>query len=252
VTIADSAIIGNSGGYDGLGGGIATGQNVTLVVRGSRLADNDVGSYGAGGAISLGGNSSLVIEGSILDGNDAYGGGALRMYGSTATITRSTVSANSAEYTGGIRAVDSRVTVTDSTIVGNSGTFEYGAGISVLAGELVVRNSTITGNINDYGDSRGTGIYGSASTRLDIANSIVAGNASSPYQGPTSNPDVFGTITLSNGHNISGSDVTGDIAGDQENVAPSALFASLTRTPAAASSTPAASCPCATAAPTRR
>jgi Ca2+-binding RTX toxin-like protein len=229
VTVASSAIVGNSAGYDGDGGGISTGQNVALLVRGSRIADNDTGIYGAGGAIDLGGNSSLTIEGSALSGNRAYVGGALAMYGnSTATIARSTISDNHAGYTGGVRAYNARVTVADSTIVGNSGSFEYGAGISARGGgELVVRNSTITGNNGDYGDDRGSGIYAGPSIRLDIANSIIAGNASRPYQGPTSNPDVFGTIILSNGHNIFGSDVAGDIAGDRENVAPNALFAAV-------------------------
>lgn len=40
-------------------------------------------------------------------------------------------------------------------------------------------------------------------------------------------PDISGTITRSNGHNIFGSDVAGNIAGDRENVAPSAVFASV-------------------------
>ena len=39
--------------------------------------------------------------------------------------------------------------------------------------------------------------------------------------------DVTGTINLSNGHNVFGSDVTGNIAGDRENVAPGAIFATI-------------------------
>ncbi len=37
--------------------------------------------------------------------------------------------------------------------------------------------------------------------------------------------DIAGTITLSNGHNIFGSDVLGNVAGDRENIAASAVFA---------------------------
>ena len=43
----------------------------------------------------------------------------------------------------------------------------------------------------------------------------------------TERPDIYGSITASNGHNVFGTDVAGSIAGDRENVAPSALFAAI-------------------------
>ena len=56
---------------------------------------------------------------------------------------------------------------------------------------------------------------------LDIANSIVAGNTADV------DSDVHGAIAMSNGHNIFGSDVAGNIAGDRENIAASAIFAAI-------------------------
>ena len=44
---------------------------------------------------------------------------------------------------------------------------------------------------------------------------------------PSGGRDIFGTITLSNGHNVFGTAVAGDVSGDRENVAPSLLFAAL-------------------------
>ena len=91
---------------------------------------------------------------------------------------------------------------------------------------LVVRNSTITGNTGlGYSPyvTRGGGIVASS---LDIANSIVAGNVL-VGTGAIGDPDISGTITFSNGHNIFGSDVAGNVAGDRENMAPGAVFAAL-------------------------
>ena len=40
-------------------------------------------------------------------------------------------------------------------------------------------------------------------------------------------PDISGTITLSNGHNVFGSDVAGDIPGDRISIAPATVFAAI-------------------------
>ncbi len=62
----------------------------------------------------------------------------------------------------------------------------------------------------------------SPANRLDILNSIVAGNKAAGGA-----PDISGTITLSNGHNVFGTDVAGDIPGDRINIAPATLFAAI-------------------------
>ena len=55
-----------------------------------------------------------------------------------------------------------------------------------------------------------------------LSNSIVAGNSA-----PAGYADIRGAVTTSNGHNIFGSDVAGNVAGDLESVAASTLFAAL-------------------------
>ena len=54
-----------------------------------------------------------------------------------------------------------------------------------------------------------------------VRNSIVAGNTATG----STDPDVAGGITASNGHNIFGSDVDGNAPSDLENVPASLLFA---------------------------
>ena len=100
----------------------------------------------------------------------------------------------------------------------------------ICDGSLILRNSTITGNEARYdgggGDivsGGGISLYGSAI--LEIANSIVAGN--SVTGGAAQSPDIDGTIGITNGHNIFGTDVIGNVAGDVENVAAATIFASV-------------------------
>jgi Ca2+-binding RTX toxin-like protein len=53
---------------------------------------------------------------------------------------------------------------------------------------------------------------------LIFVNTIVAGNIAD------GDPDITGTIAFSNGRNIFGSDISGNVVGDRENVAASAVF----------------------------
>ncbi len=265
LTIANSTIVNNStytafdsdGDYTWSTGGAiyATGGSLTIVD--SELTDNTGALGGAiGGAYKS--NVDLVIEGSHLESNFAYSGGAIHISGYLA-LTNSSVSSNRSHAFyhggtaggiylngsgfignssivdndthyegGGILFTGQTLTVSDSTIAGNSGHFYAGGiagGIFAAAEELIVRNSTVTGNFAyTNGDTGGGGIWVSTTTKLDIANSIVAGNTS--YYADQG-PDIYGAITSSNGHNIFGSDVLGNIAGDVENVAASAIFAAI-------------------------
>jgi hypothetical protein len=56
---------------------------------------------------------------------------------------------------------------------------------------------------------------------LNISDSIVAGNTANR------DIDIAGTVAFSNGHNVFASDVLGNIAGDVENAAAGAIFASI-------------------------
>jgi Ca2+-binding RTX toxin-like protein len=122
------------------------------------------------------------------------------------------------------------LTVADSTIVDNSSrggqfldSFEgaFGGGVRLFDGWLTLRNSTVTGNYAEtsfgYVGSGG-GIHVTTSTVVDIANSIVAGNIAAD------SADISGTVDVSNGHNVFGSDIIGNIAGDREGISTGTLF----------------------------
>ncbi|MGE3292340.1 MAG: choice-of-anchor Q domain-containing protein, partial [Geminicoccaceae bacterium] len=94
-------------------------------------------------------------------------------------------------------------------------------------------NSTVTGNSTAGIYAAGGGIETSNSFffRLSISNSNVAGNATAASPGqdiaPNPNPGSYspGRSISSNGHNIFGSDIEGNVAGDLENVPAGLLFA---------------------------
>lgn len=219
LTITNTLLRGNAAGY-GFGGAILGSSDVTVVARGSEFSGNY--GYWAGGAISLGTGSSLAMTACVVQdnavGGRAFGGGGLFLYGGEATIRSSTLFDNrSATYGGGVSGRGSRVALIDSTLSGNHAATD-GGGVS--ASVLVLRNSTLTGNRAAYD---GGGIAGR--DRLEVANSIVAGNFVGDQ--PRTAADIEGSITASDGHNIFGSEVAGTVPGDLENVAPGRLFAAL-------------------------
>ena len=133
-----------------------------------------------------------------------------------------TIDDNLAAYGGGIASRVGLLTLADSTVAANvayGGDSGGGSGGGIIAQNVVVRNSTITGNSTERHAYGGGGL--SVNGSLDISNSIVAGNSA------VIGPDIVGTITLTNGHNIFGSDVLGNNPGDRENIAASAIFASI-------------------------
>ena len=208
---------------EGAGGAICTGDNVTLVVRGSNFQGN-IG-YLSGGAIAMFGGT-LAIERSSFTGNSARdnegsNGGALDLREVVANITQSTLTGNYAGRGGAIAEFFGNLSIDNSTIANNhvSGYTPGGGGI-FSTGTVTIRNSTLTGN-RSHGfddDSYGGAI---ASVGVDIANSIVVGNHDDYGN------DIAGTIVRSNGHNLFGSDVVGNVAGDREYVSPHAVFASI-------------------------
>jgi Ca2+-binding RTX toxin-like protein len=232
IVITDSAISGN---YAAFGSGGIDAYGTDLTIRNSRLTGNEGVSGGAIGLV----NGVLSLEDSKITENDGgrYGylgsGGGLSISGGTATIARSSINGNTAPYAGGVSISQSRVTITDSTIADNSassdGTGNAG-GIGIFSNsELHLRNSTITDNRASGSAyfAYGGGITNSGGT-LDIANSIVAGNrAQIDDEGQGGGHDIDGTITFSNGHNVFGTDVAGNNAGDRENAAVTTIFAAI-------------------------
>ena len=234
VDVRGSEFFGNDGGYgDGsAGGAIAAGTGVALAIHGSSFEQNHAsGEFGAGGgAIYLGSGGSLVMEDTLLQDNSGSFGGGLRLISGTAEIARSSFVENSALIGGAISAFASDISLNNTTVASNSAYYNLGwlkgglgGGINVSEGSLVVRNSTITGNYAEdgYSPSNGGGIAARGSISVDIANSIVVANTA------TTGSDIFGSVTVSNGHNIFGSDVLGNVAGDVENAAAREIFASV-------------------------
>ena len=126
-----------------------------------------------GGAISNDG--VLVISNSTIRDSRAAGcGGAIRNLSGSVTVSNSTISQNVADSCGGgIASFLGSLTVVNSTIAGNVAT-DDGGGIAAHGTIVTVVNSTISGNTADIGG----GIWaGGVSSPLELANTIVAGNA---------------------------------------------------------------------------
>jgi Ca2+-binding RTX toxin-like protein len=246
LSLAQVEVRGNTGTYDsfpGRGGGIYAAAGSRLTIADSVIAGNQGGD---GGGIHVEPGSTVRLTRSTLEDNgpipDSWrsSGGGLAGERSTIVLEASTVAGNrstsSSGDAAGISAENSRLTITDSTISGNRNTgggssVAFGGGI-VASGELTVRNSTVSGNAvfhradDDYG--LGAGIAVRDGTRFTLANSIVAGNHLTGYDGALGRADdLAGRITASNGHNLFGTEVLGNAPGDLESVAPERLFAAL-------------------------
>ena len=175
-------------------------------------------------------NNSSIRNNLCSESNYGYGGGGIAVFG-TANITNSSITGNDAHFEGGgIKFFGGTLTVSDSTIAGNTADSDYGGrggGIDADSGVIVLRNTTVTNNQAGFvGASSGGGLAClSPSVTLDVANSVIAGNKA---QGTSvEGQDLQGALSISNGHNIFGSDVAGNVAGDRENIAASAIFAAI-------------------------
>ena len=241
---------------DGDGGAIFCAGG-TLNITSSNFTSNN-GDRGGAIATATGAITNLNIVDSQLDGNFAYEAGAISLIGNlqmidssvsdnrshayylggsvggialqgAGSIISSSINNNDTHYSGGgIFFSGTTLQIIDSTIAGNSAHTNYGGsggGITVSNANLVLRNTTITNNTaGGYDSGGGGGIYLGGTATLDIANSIVAGNRAPD---PQLADDISGTVTISNGHNIFGTDILGNVAGDVENVAGSELFATV-------------------------
>ncbi len=231
VVVTGSSIDNNYAGGR-YGGAIGTGENVDIRIESSKFRNNQALDYGKGGAIFLDINSLISVKDSDFSDNDTglFGdGGAISINGSVATISRSTASKNRAFIGGAFYSSDSVTNIDECTIENNVGTEGteyggYGGGIAASGNKpIVIQNSTITGNIagGSGGDGFGGAIAVTNGTKLMISNSLVIGNRAD------TGPDIFGVIILSNGHNIFGSNVSGNVAGDRESVSAGAVFGTI-------------------------
>ncbi len=192
-----------SGGNSNNGGGINNGG--TLTVINSTISGN---SSNDGGGISSGG--AMTVTNSTISGNSGSNAGGGISNGSTMTVTNSTISGNSARSGGGIYTnTTATVTLTNSTITGNSATSSGGGGISIVQGVPNIRNMIIAGNISFVGDVQG------------LVNS----------QG-------YNLIGNPGGANITG-DTTGNILGQNAQLAPLGFYGGQTMTHALLANSPA-------------
>jgi Ca2+-binding RTX toxin-like protein len=237
VTIEDSTLEGNEA--SGNGGGIGTGTGVILAVSDSRLLDN----LGAnGGAVALSEGGSLALARSEVAGNlgatyHGGSGGGLYVDRGSVVVTASTLSGNTGYYSGGaIEARESTLLLAQATICGNVASSRIfpglGGAVRGINSTIELISSTVTGNFGEGGiDSAPnySGVGGLALTygTLSLANSIVAGNFGADADNVVTATDLDGRIGRSNGHNIFGSAVLGDVAGDLEGIDPALLFAAI-------------------------
>jgi Ca2+-binding RTX toxin-like protein len=235
LSIADSTFDGNRASGDG--GGIGAAAGTVLAVQGSELTDN----RGAkGGAIALAEGGSLALDQSLLAENvgatfNGGVGGGLYVNKGTVSVTASTLSGNTGYYSGGgVEVRDSTLVLTDSTICDNLAASRIfpglGGAVRAFSSRVELSGCTVTGNFGQGGldaapDYSGVGGLALTYSTLSLANSIVAGNFGADANNIVTATDLYGAVTASNGHNALGSDVTGNVAGDRENVAASMLFA---------------------------
>ena len=197
VNISDVTIQNGRGGSGVSGGGLVVRQGAFVNLERSTVQDNRTSA--PGGGISNGGFIQLVettvrenvvpISGMGDTGGVQHsGGGIVNFSGATLKIISSAILANSATRGGGIRNFGGHMEISNSTISGNSA-LARGGGIMNF-GTAWLAFSTITNNetdgVSEHPDvpSGGGGIYndpgvgsdGFTVARVDIGNSIVAGN----------------------------------------------------------------------------
>ena len=248
LTVLRSSIVGN--GSVGANGGGISADGATVTIRGSLISGNasllrlwrHIRAVIVRSSLKTASSATIVVLAATI-----YGWGICANRG-TVTIARSTISGNElGTSAGGGIALNtaSNTSITDSTIANNlarRGSGGGGGGVRYTVAHSRLHNSTITGNLFVRRLRRRRRRYCCrlARARLDIANSIVAGNRSEATDGSAgTNPDIAGPITMSNGHNVFGSDCPGQRPGrPPEHRRPPPSSPRSTPPPAAARSAP--------------
>ena len=168
VTLENVIVTGNSAND---GGGIRA-QNSQLAANNTTISEN-ISTNTGGGIHSVNGTTALTntVVNSNTSGNN---GGGIYSSGSSTILKliNSTISGNSALSGGGMRNSRSSATIINTVVSGNSANF--GGGI-YNDGILKAINVTIGGNLSVQS---GGGLYNESSSKLDVHNSVIAGNIS--------------------------------------------------------------------------
>ncbi|MEM1159349.1 MAG: hypothetical protein AAGJ28_00305 [Pseudomonadota bacterium] len=163
-------------GYSVNGGNIRTLTNSgTLLIEDSIIRDGMAG-YRSGGIYA---EAELRITNSVISENRAMGGDGGGIYAKdflsiySSTITENTVATIYNTSGGGVNA-SGQIYIINSTFEGNNA-IVYGGGL-YTSGDGAVINSTFTGNLAGTAG----GLFASGPGQLNLVNSIILGNSSSP------------------------------------------------------------------------
>jgi hypothetical protein len=187
--------------------------------EGSRVLHID----GAGADVSI---QRLAVAGGAVDG---FGGGILAEQGTASLTIADSLVANDRTTGdtgsgGGVASFAATTTVVNSTVLRNTtaGDEAFGAGIFAV-NRLVLTDATVSANRTlgakeDGASVDGVGVF--VGGTAEVNDSIIVGN-----NGVGLPNNVGGRPFTSNGHNLFGSDVSSNVAGDLENVGAAAVFA---------------------------
>lgn len=202
LTLTDSLLTGNSGGYGGavyqysgqalIGnvqmlnnsshsrGGALTIRWGNMTIRDS-LFENNTARLGSGGALGLGSvcystPPNVTIENTHITNNvsENYSGGGISLH-CTGNITLRNVSINNnfapKQRGGGIQTFSSNLNIYDSVIFNNYAL--TGGGVSKDSSNVFISNSTIS---NNYADGHGGGLYVECCGPLTFVNTTISNN----------------------------------------------------------------------------
>ncbi len=210
--------ISNGYGFE-LAGGIL--NNGTLTLESVKVVNNQVETSGedywkGGAGIYSGENSTLTVRDSTVADNsaaDSNGGGVYAFFNSIVLIERSTISGNSANVGGGLRTLGD-IQIINSTISGNSTYGWMGGAFFHTDGTMHVLNSSIVGNSAPAGSTGGAfvGTFTDANATLVFANTLLSGNSETQcFVAPWGS----GVVTLSSqGNNLATDDTCAPSASD--------------------------------------
>ena len=140
-----------------------------VFLRNLTFHDSGAGNNLPGGAVAVTNGQSLVVEDCRFERNGGQSqGGAIRIFGGSLVVRRSTFTGNVARYdldNGGAIWAGARVTIEDSTFTGNTG--KYGAAVYVgpeTFSSLTVSRSTFTSN---QAQRAGGAIFGESDVTID-------------------------------------------------------------------------------------
>jgi hypothetical protein len=136
------------------GGGLRTGNALSVTLAADTEVSFNQAEYGAGGYLYSDGTITSELIGGNFNNNEATtSGGGLYVYG-PASLTGTVIESNAAEYGGGLYADEAVLTIDGGNFNSNEAT-SWGGGLYILESDCVVALSDITSNTA----TNGGGLY---------------------------------------------------------------------------------------------